>query len=76
MEKVEYQDVIGLDYGTDGAVLVENAPKELPFVIFGPGNPKRIHVANERVKADDVRAVEKIFTNFLYDISMNSIRIK
>jgi len=73
MEKVGDQETIGLNYGTDGAVLVENAPIELPFVIFGPGNPKRIHVANERVKTKDVQAVEKIFSEFLYDIAMNGI---
>jgi succinyl-diaminopimelate desuccinylase len=67
--KVNDHSVIGLDYGTDGAVLVENSPKELPFVIFGPGNPKRIHVANERVKTLDVQAVEEIFTEFLFEVA-------
>jgi len=73
MEKVTDQSTIGLNYGTDGAVLVKNAPKELPFVIFGPGNPKRIHVANERVKTADVQAVEKIFVEFLYDVVTKGI---
>ena len=67
--KVNDHSVIGLDYGTDGAVLVENYPGELPFVIFGPGNPKRIHVANERVKTLDVQAVEEIFTEFLFEVA-------
>ncbi|MHA1944661.1 MAG: M20 family metallopeptidase [Candidatus Hodarchaeales archaeon] len=67
--EVNDHSVIGLDYGTDGAVLVENSPKELPFVIFGPGNPKRIHVANERVKTIDVQAVEEIFTEFLFEVA-------
>jgi succinyl-diaminopimelate desuccinylase len=69
MTTVTDHSVIGLDYGTDGAVLVENSPKELPFVIFGPGNPKRIHVANERVKTIDVQAVEEIFTEFLFEVA-------
>lgn len=73
IEKVGDQSTIGLNYGTDGAVLVKNAPKELPFVIFGPGNPKRIHVANERVKTTDVQAVEKIFVEFLYDVVTKGI---
>ena len=76
IEKANNQTLIGLDYGTDGAVLVENAPKELPFVIFGPGDPKRIHVANERVKVADVKVVERIFTEFLYDVVANSLWLK
>ncbi|MCK5345436.1 MAG: M20 family metallopeptidase, partial [Candidatus Heimdallarchaeota archaeon] len=73
--KVNDHSVIGLDYGTDGAVLVENSPKELPFVIFGPGNPKRIHVANERVKTIDVEAVEEIFTEFLFEVATCGIHL-
>ncbi|MCK4848238.1 MAG: M20 family metallopeptidase [Candidatus Heimdallarchaeota archaeon] len=73
IEKVGDQSTIGLNYGTDGAVLVKNAPKELPFVIFGPGDPKRIHVANERVKTADVQAVEKIFCEFLYEVVTKGI---
>ena len=73
--KVNDHSVIGLDYGTDGAVLVENSPKELPFVIFGPGNPKRIHVANERVKTIDVQAVEEIFTEFLFEVATCGIQL-
>ncbi len=75
IEKVKDPSVIGLDYGTDGAVLVENSPKELPFVIFGPGNPKRIHVANERVKIVDVQAVEEIFTEFLFEVATCGIQL-
>ena len=66
--KVVDKSTIGLNYGTDGAVLVENASRKLPFVIFGPGDPKRIHVADERVKRADVQAVEKIFLEFLYEV--------
>jgi succinyl-diaminopimelate desuccinylase len=73
IEKSGNQSILGLNYGTDGAFLVENAPKELPFVIFGPGDPKMIHGANERVKSADVQAVEKIFTEFLYEVVTKDI---
>lgn len=59
------QEYLGLNYGTDAAVLVSNSPKMLPFVIFGPGNPKRIHVSNERVKLDELYKAERIFSEFL-----------
>jgi len=59
------QEYLGLNYGTDAAVLVSNSPKPLPFVIFGPGNPKQIHVSNERVKLDELYKAERIFIEFL-----------
>jgi succinyl-diaminopimelate desuccinylase len=64
LTKCTSKEFIGLNYGTDGAVLVKN----IPFVIFGPGNPKRIHVANERVPIAQVREAESILTNFLLDL--------
>ncbi len=61
------QDIIGLNYGTDAAILVDRNPP-VPFIIFGPGNPKRIHVANERVSMDEVIEVESVLTKFLFDL--------
>ncbi len=64
LTKCASKDFIGLNYATDGAVLVNN----IPFIIFGPGNPKRIHVANERVPIAQVKEAESILTNFLLDL--------
>jgi succinyl-diaminopimelate desuccinylase len=56
---------IGLNYGTDAAVLVTQAPHYVPFVIYGPGDPKAIHCANERVSIAEVLEVETVISDFL-----------
>ncbi len=65
-EKCSSQEFIGLNYGTDAAVLANQNPS-VPFVIFGPGDPKRIHVSNERVSIAELNEAELILTNFLKD---------
>lgn len=59
------KQLIGLNYATDAAVLVHSPIKRVPFVIFGPGDPKAIHVANERVSKEEVKKTELIVTEFL-----------
>ncbi|MHA2174651.1 MAG: M20 family metallopeptidase [Candidatus Hodarchaeales archaeon] len=61
---------IGLNYGTDAAVLVSNSPKPLPFVIYGPGDPKRIHISNERVNIKELYNSERTFSDFLKQFSI------
>ncbi|UCE13306.1 MAG: M20 family metallopeptidase [Candidatus Heimdallarchaeota archaeon] len=56
---------IGLNYGTDAAVLVTQAPTPVPFVLYGPGDPKAIHCANERVSIMEVLQAESVLTRFL-----------
>lgn len=56
---------IGLNYGTDAAVLINQAPFPVPFVIFGPGDPKAIHCANERVSIIEVLEAESVLAKFL-----------
>jgi succinyl-diaminopimelate desuccinylase len=65
VESSENKPFSGLNYATDGAVLVSNAPENLPFIIFGPGNPNRIHISNERVKIREVEIAEEILYKFL-----------
>ncbi|UCG03113.1 MAG: M20 family metallopeptidase [Candidatus Heimdallarchaeota archaeon] len=65
MEESENKNPIGLNYGTDAAVLVTQAPHPIPFVIYGPGDPKAIHCANERVPIAEVLEVESVITKFL-----------
>lgn len=59
---------IGLNYGTDAAVLITQAPQSVPFVIYGPGDPRAIHVANERVPIAEVLKAEKVITKFLKNV--------
>lgn len=65
MEESNNQKPIGLNYGTDAAVLVTQAPHPVPFAIYGPGDPKAIHCANERVRIAEVLEVESVITKFL-----------
>jgi succinyl-diaminopimelate desuccinylase len=65
MEESKNKSPIGLNYGTDAAVLVTQAPQPVPFTIYGPGDPKAIHCANERVPIAEVLEVESVITRFL-----------
>ena len=68
MKKSNCQTPIGLNYGTDIAVLVTEAPHHVPFAIYGPGDPKAIHCANERVSIAEVLEVESVITKFLQKV--------
>ncbi len=59
---------IGLNYGTDAAVLVSPGVRDVPFVIYGPGDPKAIHVANERVSIAEVLEAEVVLSEFLSNV--------
>jgi len=65
MKECNSQIPIGLNYGTDAAVLVTQAPHHVPFAIFGPGDPKAIHCADESVSITEVLEVESVITKFL-----------
>ncbi|MHA1975517.1 MAG: M20 family metallopeptidase [Candidatus Hodarchaeales archaeon] len=73
IEKSGNRSISGLNYATDGAVLVSNAPKKLPFVLYGPGNPKNIHIADEKVSIQEVEAAEQTFIDFLTEICFSSL---
>ncbi|MFX1515984.1 MAG: M20 family metallopeptidase [Promethearchaeota archaeon] len=68
MKESNCQIPIGLNYGTDAAVLVTEAPHHVPFAIYGPGDPKTIHCANERVSITEVLEVESVITKFLQKV--------
>ncbi len=68
-QSVGHDETMGLNYGTDAAVLVTNAPKTLPFVIFGPGDPKQIHISNERLNIEELHNAERIFCDFMEQVA-------
>lgn len=72
MKECNSSEPIGLNYGTDAAVLVTEAPQHVPFAIFGPGDPKAIHCANERVSSTEVLKVESVITKFLKKVLATS----
>ena len=62
--KLVNSELVGLPYATDAANLVD--PKHpIPFIIFGPGDPKFIHAYNERVKIKDVCNATDFLTHAL-----------
>lgn len=62
--KMVNTEFIGLPYATDAANLID--PKDpIPFIIFGPGDPKIIHGYDERVKIKDVCNATKFLTRAL-----------
>ena len=70
MKESNNNSPIGLNYGTDAAVLIVKVPPpSVPFVIYGPGNPEAIHVANERVPITEVLEAEAVLSRFLSNLS-------
>ncbi|MBD3192366.1 MAG: ArgE/DapE family deacylase [Candidatus Heimdallarchaeota archaeon] len=59
------KEPIGLTYGTDAAALIP--PKEIPFIIFGPGSPSVIHQTNECVAISELIDTTKIIGAVLID---------
>ncbi|MFW9853251.1 MAG: M20 family metallopeptidase [Candidatus Thorarchaeota archaeon] len=54
-------DLIGVNYGTDGAMLIPEY--NTPFIIMGPGKFDQLHVTNEYTEKQEV--IE--YANLLYD---------
>lgn len=51
----------GLSYCTDGSILV---PKwKIPFLLFGPGNPNALHVADEWVSITETIVAAQVMSN-------------
>jgi len=48
----QQKSLIGLNYATDAAALIP--PQNIPFVIFGPGDPALLHQTNEFVPVKDL----------------------
>lgn len=58
--------LIGVNYGTDGAMLVPE--QNTPFIIMGPGKFDQLHVTNEYTEKQEV--IE--YANLLYDAIIES----
>ncbi len=57
------KELIGLTYATDAAELLTGPYQNIPFVIFGPGDPAVIHKPNEHVSLEDTITTAKILAN-------------
>ncbi len=60
------EKLIGVNYGTDGAMLVP--AYNTPFIIMGPGKFDQLHVTNEYTEKQEV--IE--YANLLYDAIIES----
>ncbi len=55
------EEIIGVNYGTDGAMLVPDYGT--PFVIMGPGKLDQLHVTDEYTEIDEVIT----YANIIYE---------
>lgn len=53
LKKFSGKKIIGIPYATDAGILVQKR-NPVPFVIYGPGDPRVIHKYNEYIKVSDV----------------------
>lgn len=67
--KQSENDFIGVNYGTDGAMLVP--VYETPFVILGPGNIDQLHVTDEYTEKDKVIT----FANIILESILESFSV-
>ncbi|MFX1234785.1 MAG: M20 family metallopeptidase [Promethearchaeota archaeon] len=55
------KELVGLPYATDGAqLLTQDNP--VPFIIFGPGDPKVVHTTNEYIELNSVFESTELLT--------------
>jgi len=64
LKKLNQHNFIGLPYATDAAILI-NHKNPVPFVIYGPGDPKVVHKENEFVKLTDLYKSTEFLTKAL-----------
>ena len=64
LTKVSKSELLGLSYATDAAYLI-SANSPIPFVIFGPGDPKNIHKIDEFIELEQVFQAIEYLTNAL-----------
>ncbi|MBY8999820.1 MAG: M20 family metallopeptidase [Candidatus Heimdallarchaeota archaeon] len=68
-QKYGKEKLIGVNYGTDGAMLVPD--NNTPFVIIGPGNLDQLHVTDEYTEKDKVIT----FANLILESIIESFSI-
>lgn len=63
--KQSEDEFIGVNYGTDGAMLVPEY--DTPFVIIGPGNLDQLHVTDEYTEKDKVITFANLILNSILE---------
>jgi len=70
LKKINQSNFVGLPYATDAAILI-NPTNPVPFVIYGPGNPKVVHKENEFVKLADLFRSTELLTKAILQTYLN-----
>lgn len=60
------KNLIGLPYATDAAYLVD-PQNPIPFIIFGPGDPERIHKIDEYVPLEQIYSCSEYLLKAIID---------
>ncbi|MFX1280554.1 MAG: M20 family metallopeptidase [Promethearchaeota archaeon] len=64
LAEISNSRIIGLPYATDASRFVTEE-NSIPFIIFGPGNPKDVHKLNESISIDQVYSATEYLTRAL-----------
>jgi succinyl-diaminopimelate desuccinylase len=64
LKTISGRKFIGLPYATDAAVLVQKK-NPVPFIIYGPGDPRVVHRQDEHIKIEDVIQSKQYLTQAL-----------
>jgi len=70
VKEMGIEEIIGVNYGTDGAMLVPEY--ETPFIIIGPGKLDQLHVTDEYTEKEEVI----IYSNIVLDAILESFSVQ
>ena len=65
IKDISKNEIVGLPYATDAAHFI-NSKNPIPFVIYGPGDPKKIHKTDEYIETEQIfKAIEHLTSALL-----------
>jgi succinyl-diaminopimelate desuccinylase len=65
IKEISKNEIVGLPYATDAAYFI-NSKNPIPFVIYGPGDPKNIHKIDEYIEIEQIfKAIEHLISALL-----------
>lgn len=67
-KQIGTDEIIGVNYGTDGAMLVPE--KNIPFIIIGPGKLDQLHVTDEYTEKEEVIQ----YANLIYEALIEAFK--
>ncbi len=65
IKEISKNEIVGLSYATDAAHFIKSK-NPIPFVIYGPGDPRNIHKTDEYIEIEQIfKAIEHLTTALL-----------